>query len=145
MIIRGPFAITLFVALGLSLTANFVVAGFVVARFAAPRPGGQIERIVAIGIRAFPEEMRSKIQQRARQDRDLFRQRYDALREARREMFEAMRREPFDRAALDAAFAEVRNRTNELQTVGQNLVAGALAEAPPETRHRIMMRHGPLP
>ena len=146
MTIRGPLAVTLLVVLFLSLAANLMIAGFTVARIAGgPRPGGDIERIVAIGIRAFPEEVRRVIEQRARQDRDEFRERYEALREARQGMFEAMRSDPFDRTVLDAAFAEVRSRTNELQAVGQNLVAEALGEASPETRHRIMMQHGPFP
>jgi uncharacterized protein (DUF2236 family) len=129
----------------LSVAANLLIAGFTVARFAGPRPGGDIERIVAIGIRAFPPPIRDAIERHSRRDRDRFRQRFDAVREARQGMFEAMRAEPFDRGALDAAFADVRDTTDALQQAGQEIVAGAIAEAPPEARRRIRPPRGPFP
>jgi hypothetical protein len=60
-------------------------------------------------------------------------------------MFEAMRADPFDPATLDAAFADLRMTTTELQQAGQQIVADAVAEAPPDVRARIRPPRGPFP
>jgi uncharacterized membrane protein len=144
MTIRGPFAIILLVVLVLSLAANFVVAGFAAARFAYPRPGGEIERIVAIGIRAFPPEIRGLITSGTNAERNRMRAAFEDVRAARRAMFEAMRAETFDRGALEAAFADVRTKTMALQEIGQQVVARAIEQASPETRAKIRLPRGPL-
>ncbi len=145
MTIRGPFAVTLLVLLFVSVAANLVVAGFTIARFAGPRGGGNIERIVALGIRAFPPEIQRDISQRVRGERDQFRARIDAIQDARQRMFEAMRAEPFDQDALEATFADVRAKTNDVQAIGQSIVAGAIADASPDVRRRIKPSRGPFP
>jgi uncharacterized membrane protein len=143
--IRGPFAIGLIVVVFLSLAANLVVAGFVVTRFIGPRPGGDIERIVAIGIRAFPPEIRDAIMKQADSKRGEMRARLDDIQAARQRMFEAMRATPFDRAALEAAYADVRTRTNELQQAGQEIMLDAVANASPAVRSQIRPPRGPFP
>ena len=145
MTIRGPFAIVLVVLLFVSVGANLVIAGFTIARFAGPRPGGEIERIVALGIRAFPPEIQRDIGQQVRGQRDKFRASIDAVNDARQRMFETMRADPFDRAALDASFADVRSKTNDVQVIGQDIVANALAKAPLDVRRRIKPPRGPFP
>jgi uncharacterized membrane protein len=145
MTIRGPFAATLLVLLFLSLAANLMIVGFAIGRVVGPWPGGDIERIVAMGTRNFPPEIRRAVAERALAGRSQFRAKLDDVQAARQRMFEAMRAEPFDRAALEAAFADLRQKTDELQRAGQELVAGALAEASPETRHHIMMPRRPRP
>ena len=70
----------------------------------------------------------------------------DAVQDARMRMFEAMRAEPFDAAALDAAFADVRAKTNELQRVGQEIVARRRSPTPrPTCARRIRPPRGPFP
>jgi uncharacterized membrane protein len=147
MTIGKPWAIALFVVLFLSLAANLIVAGFATARFHGPPRGGSgfIERIVAIGIRAFPAEIQADIRQRADSERELLRERVEAVQQARLRMLEAMRAEPFDAEALDAAFAEVRQRVAEMQEAGQRIVGDAVAVAPPGERIKIRMRRGPFP
>ena len=145
MTIRGPLAIALIVVVFLSLAANLVVAGFVVSRFAGPRPGGDIERIVAIGIRAFPPEIRDAIEAATQAKRDEMRARLDAVQDARLRMFEAMRANPFDEAALRAAYADVRDKTAALQAAGQDIVFDAVINAPPDVRARIRPPRGPFP
>jgi uncharacterized membrane protein len=145
MTIRGPFAIVVLAALALSLAANFTIAGFSFARWAYPRPGGDVERIVTIGLRSFPPELRKVISERTRDDKHRFREQERDARQARRQMFAAMRAEPFDRGALDAAFAAVRERTNELQAAGQDIVGDAVAEASPDVRMKIKPPRGPFP
>ncbi len=147
MTIRGPFAVTLLVVLFVSLAANLIIAGFVVARVAGPRPGGigEIDRIVALGIRAFPPEIQGDIRDQVRAHRNEFRAGLDAVQVARQQMFAAMRADPFDRAALDQAFATVRSTTNTVQAVGQSIVADAIAHAPADVRARIRPQRGPFP
>ena len=147
MTIRGPFAVTLLVVLFVSLAANLMIAGFTVSRFTGPPgPGnGEIDRIVALGIRAFPPEIQGDIRNQVRAHRGQLRADLEAARGARQRMFAAMRANPFNRAALDAAYADVRSATNDIQAVGQTIVADAIANAPPDVRARIRPPRGPFP
>lgn len=137
MTLRGPIVAILGVLLLVSLGVNLIVAGFSLSRMYGPRPGGSIERIVAIGIRAFPPELRKTISAETRTRRDEVRAMVDDVQAARWKMFEAMRADPFDPAALDTAYADLRTRTGQLQQFGQQIVAEALAEAPADVRSRI--------
>ncbi len=147
MTISRPWAITLFAVLFVSLAINFVIAGFATARFQGPPRGGPnfIERIVAIGIRAFPPPIQSGIRERADAERDRLRTLVEAVQDSRMRMLEAMRAEPFDPQALDAAFADLRARVNELQAAGQSIVGAAVAEAPANVRVNIRLGRGPFP
>jgi uncharacterized membrane protein len=145
MTIRGPFAVTLLVALFVSLAVNLMIAGFIVTRFGGPPGGGDIERIVALGIRAFPPEIQGDIRVHVRSDRGMLHERIQAVQAARQQMFQAMRADPFDRAALDQDFANVREKTNDIQAIGQDIVASAIAQAPPDVRARIRPMRGPFP
>lgn len=142
---RGPLLIVLGAVLLLSLAGNLVVAGFTFSRIAGPRPGGDIERIVAIGIRAFPPEIQQAISEGARAKREEMRARLDDVRNARQRMFEVMRADPFDPAALETAYADLREKTNVLQQAGQQIVLDAVAKATPEVRSRIRPPRGPFP
>ena len=142
---RGPLLIVLGAVLLLSLAGNLVVAGFTFSRIAGPRPGGDIERIVAIGIRAFPPEIQQAISEGARAKREEMRARLDDVRNARQHMFEVMRADPFDPAALETAYADLREKTNVLQQAGQQVVLDAVAKATPEVRSRIRPPRGPFP
>ena len=145
MTLRGPLAIALIAALVLSVAINLTVAGFVFSRFAGPRPGGEVERIVAMGIRAFPKEIQQAIAEGSKAKRDELKAKLDLVQEARRKMFDAMRADPFDPAALDAAYADVRAKTSDLQTAGQAIVTDAIAKAPADVRKRIGPPRGPFP
>ena len=146
MTIRGPLAAVLGVALLISVAVNLVIAGFVGSRFfGPPRPGGEIERVVAIGVRAFPPEIRDAIKRETDAERDQMRARFDAVRDARKTMFEAMRADPFDSAKLKAAYDDLRAKTDALQEAGQQIVFDAVAKAPPDVRRRIRPPRGPFP
>jgi hypothetical protein len=147
MTISRPWLIALGVVLFLSLAINFLIAGFTAARFHGPPRGGPdfIERIVAIGIRAFPPQIQSAIRERTDAERAELRALVDAVQDSRMRMLEAMRAEPFDGAALDAAFADLRARVNALQAAGQTIVGEAVAAAPADVRANIRLRRGPFP
>jgi hypothetical protein len=111
MTIRGSFAVTLLVTLSVSLAADLMIAGLLISRFAGPRPGGdEINWIVSLGIRDFPAEIQRGILDQARVRQGELNDDIDAIRAAEQRMFQAMRADPFDRVALDAAFADVLSR-----------------------------------
>lgn len=147
MTVSRPWAIALFAVLFLSVAANLVIAGFAASRFQGPPRGGPgfIERIVAIGIRAFPPPIQEDIRRRAEAEREELMRRVQAVQEARAQMIEAMRADPFDPDALDAAFADLRQRVAEMQEAGQQIVGEAVAIAPPGERIKIRLQRGPFP
>jgi hypothetical protein len=147
MTIRGPFAVTLLVAAFVSLAANLLIAGFTVARFSdmGPPGGDEIDRIVSLGIHDFPPEIQRDILAEVRVNRGQIEDDINAIHGAERTMFEAMRADPFDRTSLDAAFADVRSTTSDVQTIGQNIVGRAIAGSPPAVRAQIRERHGAFP
>lgn len=69
--------------------------------------------------------------------RDEVRQKIRAMAEARRAVAAAMRAEPFDRAALDAALAELRSREAELASTVQQAIADLVEKIDAESRGRI--------
>jgi uncharacterized membrane protein len=147
MTIRGPFAVTLLVLLFVSVAANLLVAGFVVARFAGGPPpgfgGGDIDRLVTLGIGSFPRPIQDEIRQNVRDQRMKFRTYLDGIRTSRQKMFEVMRAPDFDRAALDGAFADLRDDLNGIQMLGQSIVGDAVAAAPADVRAQIRPPRGP--
>jgi uncharacterized protein (DUF2236 family) len=146
MTIGKPWAIAIFVALFVSVAANLMIAGFAASRFGGPpRHPDLIERIVAIGIRAFPPAIRSGIQLRSDERREELRVLIDSVEDSRMRMVDAMRANPFDAAALEAAFADMRVRVTDLQAAGQEIVGEAIAAAPADARAQIRLGRGPFP
>ncbi len=60
-------------------------------------------------------------------------------------MFEAMAAEPFDRAALDAAMAETRNRLATVQARSHAVLADTIEAAEPAQRAEIRPPDGAMP
>jgi len=137
MTLRGPLAIIVLILLVASLAVNFLIGGFVAARFGGFGEGAGIERIVSLGTRAFPQSLRQEIRDGFRERRGDFREAFRDMRQARMRMFEAMSAEPFDRAALDAALADVRAKTARLQELGQDITADVVEKASPAERAEI--------
>jgi hypothetical protein len=138
MSIRGPFAIALLVVLVLSLAANFVVIGFVVSRVGEFRLTG-IQRIVALGVKNYPSEIRQAIMEEAAINAAALGAALADFNAARQRAFIAMRAEPFDPSRLDAEFADVREKTEVLQRLGHEVIAKAIAAATPDARARIKL------
>ncbi|HEX6981035.1 MAG TPA: periplasmic heavy metal sensor [Alphaproteobacteria bacterium] len=61
-----------------------------------------------------------------------------AVREARDMVRNALAQDPFDRAALDAAFTELRRRNDVLQATIQRAIAEAAADLPVDARKRLL-------
>jgi hypothetical protein len=137
MTLRGPFAVILLLLLFASLAANFLVAGFVMARVNQPLAGADVDRLIALAGRGFPPEIQRAIADTTRVKGPQLRAGLEAVQQSRQRMFEAMRAQPLNQAALDAAFADYRTATAALQKAGQDAVAQALAQSPPDARRKI--------
>jgi uncharacterized membrane protein len=142
MTIRTPLAILLAVLLIVSLAVNFLILGFAAGRYGQFRQGDFLERVIALGVRGLPAEIRRDIMASLVRERPELRAALEEVQDARRRMFEVMRVEPFDRAALDAAFADVRAKTEALQERGQTLLGNAVEHASPDARSQIELPPG---
>lgn len=140
MTVRGPFALILVVLLVVSLAANFLILGFAAARYHDGDEHDSIERIVTLGSRAFPRDLRHQIRRELGRHHPELREAVRDLDEAREDMFQQMANEPLDREALDEAFERVRRETDRLQRLGQSLVEDILEDASPESRAKIRPR-----
>ncbi|MBN9000015.1 MAG: periplasmic heavy metal sensor [Rhizobiales bacterium] len=138
MTLSGRSATLVVAALALSLAANFAWLGFLASRTVTPkRTEISAERIVSIGARALPAPLRTEIAQSLAPRRDEVREALRQVREARRQVLLAMRAEPFDPQALDAAFADLRRRLDTLSAIGEAAIAEAMAGASPGLRAEI--------
>jgi uncharacterized membrane protein len=99
----------------------------------------RVETTAASVMRAYPPEVRRDALRRLLQDRAGLRAAVGGLREARGRMVAVMRADTLDRAALDAAMAEVRSRTGALQALLQSALADTLAETPAGERAKILV------
>ena len=137
MTIRGRTAVALVVVLVISLAANFFGAGLIAAGAGFQQRVAGFDRSIMQIAERFPREIRRAVAADLIARRDEGFKALDELRTARREMFAAMRAEPFDRMRLERALAAVRAKTQTLQAFGQAALAAALAAASAETRQKI--------
>jgi fructose-1,6-bisphosphatase/sedoheptulose 1,7-bisphosphatase-like protein len=137
MIVRGRTAIILIVLLVVSLALNFFAGGVIVAGMRAQRVLAGFDRTRAAFMERLPAELQRAVAMDVVSQRERIFTALEELRRARGEMFAAMKAVPFDRARLDRAMAEVRAKTQALQSVGQAALAAAVAAATPETRAKI--------
>jgi uncharacterized membrane protein len=133
---RRRTTLILAVALAASLCLNLFAGG---AWLAGRWIDRRLEAVAASVMHAYPPELRRDVLRRLLQDRAELRAASGSLREARQRMVAVMRADPLDRAALDAAMAEVRARTGALQGLLQSALADSLAEAPAEERAKIRL------
>jgi uncharacterized membrane protein len=127
--------------LAVSLLINLFIAGFVLTRWVFWEPEPWLGRIFAIAAVGHPPPaIREKMDAELRADDSSIRSAIDAVRQARREVRMAMRAEPFDAAALDKAYADLRARSTDLQTMIHGATARAIAASPAEERAKIEIR-----
>lgn len=139
MTISGKWAIALIVALVLSVCANVFVAGHFVGRMGDFRGGERapeafMERGLKRFLRTLPGEARELAMQRFRDNRPEIMTRMRTAGEARMRAVELLRADPVDRAALDAALLEARQKQGEAMAFMQTLFVDTMLEMPPEVR-----------
>jgi uncharacterized membrane protein len=102
-------------------------------RGATGEPGRILQRMAS----TLPPEHRSAFEAVIARHRDRVVQAASQAREAREQVREILRKEPFDRAALDRAFENLRTRNAALQAEIQTAIGEAAADLPPEARQRL--------
>jgi uncharacterized membrane protein len=70
-------------------------------------------------------------------NRDALKQEFDSLRDARDDVAAALEKEPFDRAALEAAFAEVEKHQDVIRATVQRSFIEAASRLPVEERIKL--------
>jgi Spy/CpxP family protein refolding chaperone len=101
----------------------------------ADSPGRSVMRRMAASV---PAEHRAEFEAVMTRHRDRIADAAAQAREARGEIRDAIIKEPFDRAALDKAFATLRARNETLQSATQAAIAEAASSLPPEARRRLV-------
>ncbi len=120
-----------------SLALNLFLAGVVGMRYwrenvrspdrAAFGPIGRMTQ-------GMPESGRAKVRAEVDAKREQFREQSREFRRARGEAVQALAAEPFDRAKVDAAFAEARRRADAMSAIMQSAIIEASARLTPEER-----------
>jgi uncharacterized membrane protein len=139
MTLSGRSAIAVLAALGLSVAINFVAIGFFASHWMSrPDRGMTAERIVSLGARSLPPELRASIATELEPHNGDLRNAMRQIRDARTALFAAMRAEPFDADAVKSAFATLRDKLDGAAAIGQDAILGALQNASPQTRAAIV-------
>ena len=142
MTLSGRAATATLVALVLSVCLNVFVAGLVAGRITGG--GAATDQAAGAGLAQFmatvPAEARPAIRRALRDNRRGLQGLVAEVREARREAAAMVAREPFDPAAVEAALAAVRDRSQALQAALHGIIAEALEELPPEVRAEMAER-----
>ncbi|MCX5513236.1 periplasmic heavy metal sensor [Kaistia algarum] len=138
MTLTGRWAALVLTALGLSLCANFVWLGFQVSRSVGPGPQPpSAERLISLGGAALPKPLRAEIAAALAPRRDDLKTAFRQMRDARLAVLQAMRADPLDPADLEAAFADLRRRLDEVAAIGEAAVVQGLQHVSPEIRSQI--------
>lgn len=141
------------IALVVSLAVNLLVIGMAAGHWTHRHDGAWGGRFAGKSgtegrahgmMRAFPEELRGEMEGIMRERRTQAEPVLEQLRAARREAREALRAEPFDRARLAAAYAEMRRHGDVLEQSFHEAMIDAASRLSPEARQKLAeMRWGP--
>lgn len=132
MTLQGKAVYAVLGAFVLSLCLNaFLVGVYASGRYhhgdrAAFKPGGWMTFL--------PEPVRHAVRENLDVNRAEMQERIRAAREARRHVRDLLRSEDTTKEELNAALAEVRARTSDVQAFVQDKVAEAVLKLPPEVR-----------
>lgn len=142
----------LLIALFVSLVLNLFLGGIVAGRIASGSPIGGPGRAWSGGsdhgegparqfmqrmAASLPSEYRPSFEAVVAKHRPNVSQAGSRVREARAKVREAMLKEPFERAALEAAFADLRTRSDALQAALHAAIVEGAADLPPDARQRL--------
>ncbi|MBM3599074.1 MAG: periplasmic heavy metal sensor [Alphaproteobacteria bacterium] len=137
MTIPGPRWLKL--TLLASVALNLLLIGTMAGRYLHHRHEREMRQMPAVArmIQQMPEDARQGMQAAMGQRQGELRQRQQAIREQRRAVAERFAAEPFDRAAAEAAFAELRQRQQDARAIFHNGLIEAVAGMPAERRKQI--------
>jgi uncharacterized membrane protein len=148
----------LIVSLGLNLFLGSMIFGRhfhrphgeMFAERAVPAADRPLRRIAQRMFASIPDDQRPILESAFAEQRPKLTAASQAARDAREKVRVILGTEPFDQAALDRAFTELRGRTEEVQKVMQTTIGSAAAKMTPEGRKRLAewnpeFRRGPPP
>jgi uncharacterized membrane protein len=131
-----------------SVAFNLFLAGFVGTRLWQERqndvPLGPLARVM----HHLPRETREQVRDKVDAVRPQLREAARELRQARGRAMNALTAEPFDRAAADTAFADVRRRSERMSAIYQSAMIEAAIGLGPDARrslHDMRPRFGQRP
>lgn len=131
-----PLAKKLAIFLVISVAINLLVIGFLVGRGLKQPPARRAEwhGLNAADARKARHPLLREAMDRHRADFDA---RRGAVLRARRSVAEAAGKDPFERAALERALAELRRETSQSQEVVHQALVEACERAKPEERQKL--------
>lgn len=134
----------LLLALAISLAINCLGLGYVIGHGAASFPALSPQATVASSsgsfgerIKHLPKEERQKFQHVMHASQPAIRQARQDLVEAKARLNQALVSEPYDSERVRLAFADIRAKTETLQSRVQDVTALALAELSAESRRQL--------
>ena len=143
MTLRGKSAWVTILVLVISLCVNSFFVGAVVMRALDPAgqrpPGGQRGELVQTAglarvLAGLPSSIHDHLRGSFEATGEVIPSMHRDLRQARRDVLRALRTDPLDIAALDAALASTRIRTTALQETLHQIFVDAMEDMPPEMR-----------
>lgn len=127
----------LLAGLGLSLAINGLMAALIFFHPGHGRHGpGPDVRVGRLEQHLAPES-RQVLRDAVARHKDTLRDEFAAMRQARDGIGEALETEPFDRARLEAAFAEMRRHQDAIESTIQGSFIDAAARLPAEERVKL--------
>jgi uncharacterized membrane protein len=138
-------ALALLVSLSVNLLLGGLIAGWHLRDPGPRHPNASLERPIERPVQALLERMTARLEPDERRvfhaTLQAHRADLQAAREevkiARQKLRRILNADLFDREAMDAAFADVRARTNAFQAVLQGAIADAAESLSPEARRRL--------
>jgi hypothetical protein len=135
------------VVLLVSLALNLFLAGVIAGRGLGPRGGGGFDltpRKLRVAIervtRVLPESDAALLRDRFEAERPDIAQRFQALQDARRAVGAALKAEPYDAGAFDAAYETMQARNQELQASLHAVLRTSIGQFSDEGRAAIAER-----
>lgn len=126
--------------LAVSLAVNLVGAGYLATVGFRPRPQRTVDATIEVVSSHYPDPVSDVVRQKLADHRTELKDALDAMKSARRGAREAMSADPFDRARVDAASGQAREKAGAFWKVIHGAVADALQGAPAADRAKIDRR-----
>jgi len=121
-----------------SLIVNVAFIGLFAGHYIfRPGRGHPVDFAMHRLIHGMPKEARDPVRAEMETRRPQVAAKIAELRKARQDVRAALAADPFDRARLDAAFAEVQTSSAAVQAELHSAVADAVAKLPPDARQRL--------
>ena len=125
-------------ALVVSLVINLAFVGLFAGHYIfRPGHGHGVDFAIDRILHSMPKEARAPVRAVLEAHRPQVAAKIAELRKARHDVRAALTADPFDRAKLDAAFAEVQSASMAMQADLHTVVADAVSKLDPEARHKL--------